>query len=523
MSHSHCHSPPSLPLNVRAQRADFRQQTETKRARELKRSIFDSHQVDEVAPQECQDLNIELRRLTREGMRNHDPWFLRMGQDFWTFQLGFFHVLYERLVLFEELHLAVLCLSPEKRLDKAARSREKEETSLPAASSLSPSHIAVQYGAKTELHPSVQWSVQNHNMLYIIKLNSPLGYSSEHFDCIIAKGFFLSCCNQVKKELYLEGQQNILCNPILSLSSSKDEPLLPLSPKPVLKSSKATVLTICHGDRAYLQPSAKRSVQNHNVLYIIKLISPLCYSSKHCDCIIAKVFFQLGGGYKRVVVELQGISTELMTKLTTNQAKIVHKLQPTHKMYQLTLVLAISFILGEGFIGVVFCFWKIPSNSSGAELIPSVTEVIKSWWHHLSDFLDQGKFREDKNSVKRTVFIIMEIRLIENIIIIKILKMKKMAIATVKEVQEDGNSRMGLFVRRQMLLSVDRRQILSKRMSDEKCGLRNIHVHLVRPIFKKSFQAVICGHSYDISTYLLLNILFQIHISLLNPWVFFSL
>ncbi|KNZ53044.1 hypothetical protein VP01_335g3 [Puccinia sorghi] len=35
-------------------------------------------------------------------------------------------------------------------------------------------------------------------------------------------------------------------------------------------------------------------VQNHNMLYIIKLISPLGYSSKHCDCIIAKGFLYLG-------------------------------------------------------------------------------------------------------------------------------------------------------------------------------------------------------------------------------------
>ncbi|KNZ52615.1 putative signal peptide protein [Puccinia sorghi] len=72
---------------------------------------------------------------------------------------------------------------------------------------------------------------------------------------------------------------------------------------------------------ADLKPSEKWSVQNHNMIYIMKLISPLGYSSSHCDCIIAKGFF--------VLVELQRISTEIRTKFTKNQAKLVHNLQPT--------------------------------------------------------------------------------------------------------------------------------------------------------------------------------------------------
>ncbi|KNZ51900.1 hypothetical protein VP01_376g1 [Puccinia sorghi] len=57
-------------------------------------------------------------------------------------------------------------------------------------------------------------------------------------------------------------------------------------------------------------PSAKWSVHNHNMLYIIKLINSIGYSSEHFDCIIAKGLFYLGGGF---VVELQSISTEIRT------------------------------------------------------------------------------------------------------------------------------------------------------------------------------------------------------------------
>ncbi|KNZ47759.1 hypothetical protein VP01_616g2 [Puccinia sorghi] len=56
------------------------------------------------------------------------------------------------------------------------------------------------------------------------------------------------------------------------------------------KCSKATVLSFCLY-KADLQPSVKGSVQNYIMLYIIKLIFPLGYSSKHHDCIIAKDFF----------------------------------------------------------------------------------------------------------------------------------------------------------------------------------------------------------------------------------------
>ncbi|KNZ54324.1 hypothetical protein VP01_2978g1 [Puccinia sorghi] len=65
-----------------------------------------------------------------------------------------------------------------------------------------------------------------------------------------------------------------------------------------------------------LQPSAQQSVQNNKMLYIIKLISPLGYSSKHYDCIVVRCFLYLGGGYKRVVVELRSISTEIKTYKT---------------------------------------------------------------------------------------------------------------------------------------------------------------------------------------------------------------
>ncbi|KNZ54461.1 hypothetical protein VP01_293g3 [Puccinia sorghi] len=85
----------------------------------------------------------------------------------------------------------------------------------------------------------------------------------------------------------LEGQPNILCKPILFFSSLEDEPLpLPLSPKPVFNSFKATrkpsahsrnlvIIMYFYGDKADLQPSAQWTVQNYNMLYIIKLISSL--------------------------------------------------------------------------------------------------------------------------------------------------------------------------------------------------------------------------------------------------------
>ncbi|KNZ44851.1 hypothetical protein VP01_875g1 [Puccinia sorghi] len=110
-----------------------------------------------------------------------------------------------------------------------------------------------------------------------------------------------------------EGQPILLCNLILSFSSLEDEPLtLPLSPKPVSKSSKAT----------YFQPSEQQSVQNHNMLHIIKLIYPHGYFSKNCDCIIAKGFFL----------------SWFRTKFTKHQAKLVHNVQPTHNRYQLSIL-----------------------------------------------------------------------------------------------------------------------------------------------------------------------------------------
>ncbi|KNZ53485.1 hypothetical protein VP01_3228g2 [Puccinia sorghi] len=154
------------------------------------------------------------------------------------------------------------------------------------------------------------------------------------------------------------------------------------SPKPIFKSAKATVLIYCLcvslNDReeaplsvvADLKLSAQQSVHNHNMLYIIKLNSPLDYSSTHCDCIIAKGFFYLGGGYNRVLVEFPGISTELLPKLTIDQAKIVHTLQPTHNSYQLTsLVIIVCISPGPGYITTLKreamcadCLSKPPSN-----------------------------------------------------------------------------------------------------------------------------------------------------------------
>ncbi|KNZ51942.1 hypothetical protein VP01_3754g1 [Puccinia sorghi] len=130
----------------------------------------------------------------------------------------------------------------------------------------------------------------------------------------------------------------------LFFSSLEDEPLLlPLSPKPVFEFAKATVssflLCVCLNDRdetrLQLLPCHHNSVQNHNMLYIIKLISSLGYSSKHFDCMIAKFFFILVKGYIRV--KLQRISTELRTNFTKNQAQILHNLHPKHKGYQLSI------------------------------------------------------------------------------------------------------------------------------------------------------------------------------------------
>ncbi|KNZ56383.1 hypothetical protein VP01_2416g4 [Puccinia sorghi] len=121
----------------------------------------------------------------------------------------------------------------------------------------------------------------------------------------------------------LKCQPNILCKPIPSFSSLEDEPLLlPLSPKPVFQFAKATVLVFCLcvflNDRGKTLPAACiLSVQNNNMLYISKPISPLDYSSKQFDCIKAKGFFILWQlSYQRVVVGFQKISTKLGTKFT---------------------------------------------------------------------------------------------------------------------------------------------------------------------------------------------------------------
>ncbi|KNZ50177.1 hypothetical protein VP01_4561g1 [Puccinia sorghi] len=53
---------------------------------------------------------------------------------------------------------------------------------------------------------------------------------------------------------------------------------------------------------------------------------------------------------KDFFVELQMISTELRTKFTKNQAKLVHNLQPKHNRYQLTLVITSIFRLHNRYI-----------------------------------------------------------------------------------------------------------------------------------------------------------------------------
>ncbi|KNZ61562.1 hypothetical protein VP01_1384g3 [Puccinia sorghi] len=59
-----------------------------------------------------------------------------------------------------------------------------------------------------------------------------------------------------------------------------------------------------YGDRSELQPSAQQSVQNHNMLYIIKLISSLDYLSKHFDCLIANCFFYLDPSSPKIRLNL---------------------------------------------------------------------------------------------------------------------------------------------------------------------------------------------------------------------------
>ncbi|KNZ46267.1 hypothetical protein VP01_740g1 [Puccinia sorghi] len=104
--------------------------------------------------------------------------------------------------------------------------------------------------------------------------------------------------------------------------SLEDEPIpLPLSLNPVFKSAKATVSSFClcvflnYREQTPLPtaglPSSQWSVQNHNMLYIIQLNSPLGYSSKHCDCIIAKGFFYLGGGLHEIKLSCNQLTKEL--------------------------------------------------------------------------------------------------------------------------------------------------------------------------------------------------------------------
>ncbi|KNZ60934.1 hypothetical protein VP01_147g6 [Puccinia sorghi] len=65
----------------------------------------------------------------------------------------------------------------------------------------------------------------------------------------------------------------------------------PLQANPILSSNFQVFASAWH------LVTITYDLQNHNMLSIIKLISSLGYSSKHCDCIIAKGFSYLGGGF----------------------------------------------------------------------------------------------------------------------------------------------------------------------------------------------------------------------------------
>ncbi|KNZ63713.1 hypothetical protein VP01_110g2 [Puccinia sorghi] len=142
--------------------------------------------------------------------------------------------------------------------------------------------------------------------------------------------------------------------------STKLKPLpQPLFTKPFLKSAKAAVSFFClsvnYGGKEYLQPSVPQSVQNHNMLYIIKLIYSLGYSSIHSDWIIAKGFLSYCD--KRIVAELQGIPTELGTKFTKNQAKIVLKFcDPAHMRSHMYFTLFYSLLFYSSQM-----FWVVPN------------------------------------------------------------------------------------------------------------------------------------------------------------------
>ncbi|KNZ55815.1 hypothetical protein VP01_2575g1 [Puccinia sorghi] len=76
--------------------------------------------------------------------------------------------------------------------------------SPPSLSSNLPRLLCQVFDFLLPCHHNVQpYSLQNHNMLYIIKLISSLDYLSKHCDYILAKGFLLSCCNQFKKYFLL--------------------------------------------------------------------------------------------------------------------------------------------------------------------------------------------------------------------------------------------------------------------------------------------------------------------------------
>ncbi|KNZ62029.1 putative signal peptide protein [Puccinia sorghi] len=130
--------------------------------------------------------------------------------------------------------------------------------------------------------------------------------------------------------LHFEGQPNIACKPILFSSSSEDEPLpLPLSPKPIFKSAKRTVLIFCLyvflNDRKetplppagilITAPSTMVNTESQHALHNPNHLS---------TWLIVKSLSKI------VVVELQRISTEIRPNITKDQAELMHNLQPKH-------------------------------------------------------------------------------------------------------------------------------------------------------------------------------------------------
>ncbi|KNZ57294.1 hypothetical protein VP01_2191g1 [Puccinia sorghi] len=132
---------------------------------------------------------------------------------------------------------------------------------------------------------------------------------------------------QFMKCLHLEGQPNTLCKPILSFSHKKMNHLCFHSP-PSLSLNVPRLLCRVFDFVEDFQPSAQQSVQNQNMLYIIKLIFSLGYFSKHSNLKpIYKIFF----------VELQRISTlnlgPISPKSGSTCAQLTTKTQQVSSQY----------------------------------------------------------------------------------------------------------------------------------------------------------------------------------------------